>query len=814
MNHSIILLVGLCIHNHLASILLAKHSNSYIPESKKLQIRFSRLGNPTEIITNNEVLNLNSGTRGFVVNNVDPYKSQANKHFEFSDEKKHNNYNLAPAPSELPIGNEVRMQPGKTKKHDISHDTINIDNTHKNQHASGTTQTVLGYDPHRDYKEQNNINNEYTDKNTETTEDQYDDVNNWSYISHNNQNNSGNEIKKPENLSDEDNIIEHLQKTLTKNKNNKPVTLHPEVVQHIIKHLKGPEKKQSKGSEKKQSKGQKKTEESKQKSGNKGNLPETFEEIHESYNEISEEIKDLLLQIKSLKQEIKKLKKQGKTAEAESLEHKESDLEIEKQKLELEAMKQDDFALRKQIVELRLQKEHLKQKKGDLEDLSAIAEKLADLEIQNADLDEEIKRKELDIIENELYSLQSEKERMEHETYEDKEEKEKIKKRIDELLKEEQRLKNDYQVEDELDYGVKEIEGDISEVEHIEGSEESVSRLNKFKRKLKAKRHLIEEQDNDIDTEIQNDVETYENQSQEASEDQDLAEIENNDDLDDKNTQNKAVNKYSDADLKEIDIGSKISGFNYAAISYVLLALANLSSQNKKTFKILPEYQADIPRDSLVYVDELNLLYNDLKEFKDIFEENSKDIDKNIKYLYNAISSVETTKEGIIKFYKLKDRYDIVKENSNKEITGYEAGLNKLYGEFDADIGIFKVVKEDMDSVITLKKLTHHVLDEFVSDTSNEQDLTVGQKSTLAHQYTSKLIEIKIEFEDLYKKIRDNMIILREKRLPLGTRIEDLIRLSKNGETKKEEEKSKPVGKSSNTASYPMIGILLFALIA
>lgn len=770
MKISVCLCLALALKASLGYIFHANNPHHSVPESNKLQIKFSRSNEPVVVTSNHEILSMKAGTTNVIVNKVNPYEHPDNSGVGFVGAMTSKDFNIGSTPVVIEEIIEPPVEPEPLPEvYSLPSDSKGVvlnANVHKFDPQGHYNTLMFAAQTNSDKAEPvAKYGHEINGKPYELTPEFYGHYTDYS-----------NKIKQA-NLENADEVINYLEHATGNNAVGTPVMLDPQVVRHIIDYLNTAGQEQV-------------TSDTSDPSGNQES--ENIEKLKQDNSDLNEKIQLLVSQTEDLNSQIQQLKAQGYEQQAESLEKEEADLETQKLELELEAEKKEDIEIREKIAALESEKEELQNSGNDLEAIVRVEEEIANLEYQISQLDEDIKEHEVDIIEEQVHELEYEKHLLSQEEVLDSEHIEEVQQQIDEALSEEQAISQDTQVEDELDQGLSEIDTSIQIAENFEDNNVAIEELEKIKRRLKAKRELIEEINKGIDLKVENDLQTYGTndskgpQSDTKVDAQVSSDNANSDITDPSGTEDSEAGIVTDLSNVLVVSNEKVS---FGFIPFLLIADTNLSVDYTKAFSILPASVNDIPDNLLVNADQLNYLYGQLKVFEKTFKNHAKHSEANYKYLHETLATVKASREGMIEFYKLEDSYSLL-DKSNTNGTIYKMKLGELYANIDLMAETMKILIETINSVDTLRKLTEEVLVEFRGEIKDEETMPVSEKSTLSVKYIPRLIEYRKEFNNVFNKIRQELIEIRDNRLPTGIEIERLIRIKKASEAESTSESS------------------------
>ena len=706
------------------------------PESKKLEVRFYRDGEPTEINTKHNLIKIDDyNSTDVKVNGKNPYSYKDNidpylSHFD-QVYAAHKSGSLHGVNSKLSQKNEKSMNKGFNEEH-------------KPQGTKQNTEIEDGQD------------------------------------------------LSAEQLKDAEEIVDHLHMSMDGKPSKEPVMLNPNVVKMIINYLTSIEKKKGKKPANLELSG----EESPTKVHEEiAEIQESTAVLKDKLVHMHDHIERLKSEIERLRAEKNDTEADELEQEKVGLEEQEYNLGLEAEEQEdielreeLENLQQE----KEHLIEDNASDEQLAQIDGEIEgvqdDLSHLDEHIKTQEVEHI-------LKEVDALKDEedeiLFKLDSQY----AESPLDEGKETKLRKRIEDihaeikaLLDEATEIAENHQIEEELRADIQTASEEISALENSTGHERELKQLKIIRRKLTDLKGEIELED----TKLSSAIEEAGKSTEEPRDIPDEEEPLNNDDYTDndnnsigydqpnsgaivaapgdqtyKETKNQLENKIYKNEIK-----------SFTQIPKMLDLLHKISNEYKTVFANLPSSHKDIPSNYQENTKNVLEVYNRLERVVNTFDIMRKPLIDQINEVKNEIELIDTEEEGILEFYDVADLTHTIRNEAKTPNGSYINKLGDIKEQTNMVGESLTQIRKSLDSLSRLDTWIENETRSIKSNKNNSEGFTAQELISLVSELTPKLMLAKDDVTIVIEEIERELKIIEDQREPILFSIEELDELS------------------------------------
>ena len=476
---------------------------------------------------------------------------------------------------------------------------------------------------------------------------------------------------------------------------------------------------------------------------------EEMKESHQKSSELESRIKQLEDEIGHLTNHIEALHTTGGHEEQiKELDEQEENLETESNSLKLQKEIEDEKLLKEQIEEM--QSKEIKAKKvGDKNEEIVLDDVITSLEIQDEELQTKIEKGEIEDYDSEIHELEEEKEALEKEEH-NEEKLEEVEQKISDLQSQEELIVDDEHIIDEIEGHIKTDQEEIEDLKKHEGTEHEVETLEADIKKLEDEESRIEsiekaEQNGDFDTE---DKELEHNIMFSNAE-----EVENVEELEEK----KAEEDHEEGEGEDITK-------SYKSFSPMVMELEEIKSRTIDFFKHIPASEQKIAKGTPEETDEVNAQFDNLIELLGNLDEYENSINPSISFVHETFQKLGDKQNDVLFFYNLNKEYDEIRM-MNIEITKpYEKQDAEIKAETKEFTETVEEIKREMTSVKTFNDVLKDETMQLKAINEKEEEPTQSIKTEIVTTLTPRLIELKEEILRMISETKANIRFLKEKR--------------------------------------------------
>ena len=251
-------------------------------------------------------------------------------------------------------------------------------------------------------------------------------------------------------------------------------------------------------------------------------------------------------------------------------------------------------------------------------------------------------------------------------------------------------------------------------------------------------------------------------------------------------------------------------GKNYENIPNLLVIIQGISAGYNALFEDLPDNKEAIPKDPTTQLKEGLELYAKLRNFIIAITANREKLKTDIEYIKKNIDSLNLTKTEILGFYDLQTLYtknkDSVKDKALSHYTEKESEIQSETENFSKNI---KTLTKSADTLLSIDDLLYKETEYLRSNMDQDDTLDAIKKVDATILLLPKLIDFKIEIDEVVKGIKEDFGEVEGRRAKLKGYVEDL---GKIGDGSFEAMKVDPLDVQEGVRfwSFVMMAFLLF----
>lgn len=246
------------------------------------------------------------------------------------------------------------------------------------------------------------------------------------------------------------------------------------------------------------------------------------------------------------------------------------------------------------------------------------------------------------------------------------------------------------------------------------------------------------------------------------------------------------------------------SASNYKTIPNLLVVIQNISGAYNTLFTDLPEKSDELPKDTLTQLKEGLLLYAKLRNFIVAVTVNREELKKDMEYVKNNLDSINLSFDEVLGFYDLKDKYDDLKMKADKTNADFLLKDSELMNETESFSEHIRNMAKNIDTIINLDDFIFQETDYLRKNMDDDDTLDAIKKVDATILLLPKLIDVKIEIDQIISEMETGFENVTSKRTLLEATLNDVEKIN-NGTYEVQE---------NNPSGEVKLGILgLFTLI-
>lgn len=726
------------------STVIKKQAKLKFPESKKLEVNFTRDGAPTEVISDNEVVEMKSDIDNAKIGgeSLDVMEEPIEQHEEVYPHEEHfedTHDDLHEQNHEIDYlddrkGNVVTVSQEYEYNHPHGAENVNIFHS-KSHHPNLPKHEV--YDHSVEGHTYNSVEEmrEHYEGMMDTFESLGLPTDPMHYVSYENISSIEEEVKKALEETDHDGMSE----------------LKPNIVGNIVMLLD-------------------KLDEEKRYWGDNHEAPveDTSEDESnlDNYNQVSKELEE---KIEALEHEISNLKQQIEAVkvmkdhdeELGNLVDEINELESEEDNLIIQKDLEDEMGIKHELDSLKAEKgKEVKEHAREI-DLADIDNRIGELEVKDAREQELIDEELVKLKEEKLEQLTKERDDLFHANA-DQEEIDRLSQEIDDLTNAIAELQKDHHITEEIEEELHEANQELAVLKTENNKDQEIQALENNRNELL-------------------EVEVHIEKDQEKLKEFDYPEITHSIEI---NSMYDNVHKIGEKTEKksETTVPKHDNEFNldsrdqstHLIIPHLVIIINRIKSQFTKLIQELPKTVEEIPENTIENVEDLMLIFKKLKNLPNDLTIFTNMTRNDVVQVEKTFDNITNSFDGIMSFYKLSEELDAI-ENKEFLMTDEYHATKADMSNLSTQIGV--VVDRLKDHLNSLKRM-FELLKQNVSVVKqaieNDEPPTGEEQADIVIQIVPTLIDLREEVYERLQTIVDDMNYVRNKRIKLSNMVKEL----------------------------------------
>ena len=220
------------------------------------------------------------------------------------------------------------------------------------------------------------------------------------------------------------------------------------------------------------------------------------------------------------------------------------------------------------------------------------------------------------------------------------------------------------------------------------------------------------------------------------------------------------------------------SATKYESIPNLLVVLQNISGAYNTLFNDLPEKDEELPKDTLTQLKEGLLLYAKLRNFIIAVTVNRDDLIKDMKYVKDNLDSINLSHDETLGFYDLLDRYNELKLKGKLSDATFILKETELRNETDSFSEHIRNLAKNIDTIINLDDFIYKETDYLRKNMDDDATLDAIKKVDSTILLLPKLIDVKIEIDQLIEEMKTGFDNITNKRTSLTATLDDMEKVN------------------------------------
>ena len=530
-------------------------------------------------------------------------------------------------------------------------------------------------------------------------------------------------------------IESDLKEAVGESRHENPVLVSPNALQVIVKYLKYLEQKDGEVFEL---------------DAPKSNT-DKINDLQNMSSEMNDRISNMKNEIKSLHEHLKLIRAEsGREKDIKALEQEDIALNAELESLELQKEKGEELNTKEAIEDLEAHKEELEKNHADAIQIAHLENKIVDLEVKDAELEEDLKKHSLTDFNKEIVDLENEKTDIES-IDPDSKNIEEIGTKINDLKDEEKEIIDDDEAHHDLEDEISHLTNELNELEHTDTSKEAIDEFIEGKDKLMKEAAIIDHEDSQEELEQMSDSEEEHSDTSVSHLDpEELTALESKYDL--------------ETEVEE----------SYEVLAHLIFALEDIKESTFDLFEGFPTEQSDIPEKGSGNKTKIINLFEKLKVFSSFFEIFNEKTEGDLEFLFSITQRQGISFDDCLSFYKIKKQYEDIKNSKNK-LEQHEADKDREIKALHKDFAeLIRRLAKNVDSLIRVKGLIRDEVMRFKSLSKKHDETEIEEQEDMIIDFYPKLINLKDEITEDREETKKNVKEIKELRSEFAIKLTEL----------------------------------------